>query len=143
MITGEIEYLNGKREEQDYEYDYFFKKLFGKKTAAEKEARKKKRRAFWASIGQGYQDIGGAAGIVGTVGTVKDFIKPSDEPSDFEVGMGHSKEEEEAKKAAKEDKGIPTEVIIIGGIAVLAIGAWGYSRYRKNQAIKKLSVASK
>jgi len=138
MISGELEYIQGQASGDDYEYDYFFKKLFGKKTAEEKEARKKKRKAFWASIGQGYQELGGAAGIIGTAQGVKDLVQPGEEDSDFEVGVGHSKEEE--PETTEKDKGIPKEVLIIGGIAVFAVGIWGYSHYRKNQAIKKLSI---
>lgn len=140
MIAGELEYLQGQGEATDYEYDYFFKKLFGKKTDEEKEARKKKRKAFWENIGKGYQSVGGVEGIVGAAGTIKDFVKPGDEASDFEVGVGHSKEEE--TETAEKDTGIPKEVFIIGGIAVFAVGVWGYSQYRKNQVLKKLSVNS-
>ena len=114
--------------------------MFGKKTEEEKAANKKKRKAFWESIGKGYQELGGVEGIIGTVGGVKELIKPSEEPDDYEVNMGHSKEEEETDE---KEKGISKEVLIIGGIAVFAVGIWGYSHYRKNQALKKLSVISK
>ena len=139
MITGELEYIHGLASGGNYEYDYFLKKLFGKKTEEEKAANKKKRKAFWESIGKGYQELGGVEGIIGTAQGVKDLIKSGEEPDDYEVNMGHSKEEEETDE---KEKGISKEVLIIGGIAVFAVGIWGYSQYRKNQALKKLSVIS-
>jgi len=141
MIAGELEYINGQEMDED-QYDYFFKKLFGKKnkrpkkTADEKAAQKEKRNAFWGKVGGGYQKAGGAEGILGTVGNVMNFFKPSDQPEDFEVGMGHTQGEPEQKK------GIPKEVMIIGGIAVIAVAAWGFSQYKKNQAIKGVAPAA-
>jgi len=141
MIAGELEYIHGQGTDED-QYDYFFKKLFGKKnnrpkkTEEEKAARKEKRSAFWGKVGGGYQEAGGAEGILGTVGNVMNFFKPSEQPEDYQVGMGHPGEEAEQKK------GIPKEVIIIGGIAVIAVAAWGFSQYKKNQAIKGVATAA-
>ena len=143
MIAGEIEYIHGQGTDED-QYDYFFKKLFGKKnkpkkTDEEKAARKEKRSAFWGKVGGGYQKAGGAEGILGTVGNVLSFFKPSGQAEDFEVGMGHP---DDGQGNAPEKKGIPKEVMIIGGIAVIAVAAWGFSQYKKNQAIKGVATAA-
>ena len=140
MIAGELEYIHGQGTGED-QYDYFFKKLFGKKnkrpkkTEEEKAASKEKRSAFWGKVGSGYQKAGGAEGILGTVSNVMNFFKPGEQPEDYEVGMGHPEEEEQKK-------GIPKEVIIIGGIAVIAVAAWGFSQYKRNQAIKGVATAA-
>ncbi|HEY9084029.1 MAG TPA: hypothetical protein VIN73_11895 [Vicingaceae bacterium] len=135
MITGEIAYLYGWGSRGNDEYAYFLKKLFGKKTLEEKAANKNKRKAFWESIGKGYQELGGVEGIVGTAQGVKAFIKSGEQPDDFEVNIGHTKEKEEIT-----EKGISKEVLIMGAVAVFAVGIWGISHYRKNQALKKLAM---
>lgn len=137
MITGELEYLHSLASGEDHQYDYFLKKLFGKKTEEEKQETEQKRNSFWDVIGKGYQELGGVEGIIGTAQGVKELVKPSEEPSDFEVNMGHGKEEEETKE---KEKGISKEVLIIGGIAVFAVGIWGVSQYRKNQMLKQFAM---
>lgn len=141
MIAGELEYLHGHQEGRE-QYDYFFKKLFGnrnkrpKRTTEEKAVRKEKRKAFWGEIGNGYQKAGGAEGVLGTVGNVLNFFKPSDQQKNFEVDMGRTENEPEQKN------GIPKEVMIVGGIAVIAFAAWGLSQYKKNQLIKGVTTTA-
>ncbi|MBQ21682.1 MAG: hypothetical protein CMD31_13085 [Flavobacteriales bacterium] len=132
MITGELEYIHGLTAE-DYPFDYFLGKWFGKKTEQEKKASKEKRSAFWENINKGYQQLGGAQGIIETTQGVKGVIKSFKAPSNVEVSMGHTKEEK-----ATTEKGISKEVLIISAVAVFTVGVWGLSHYRKNKALKQL-----
>ena len=131
MIAGELEYLHGQTGNEDY--DYFFKKLFEKKgnrkTTEEKTARKEKRKAFWSKIGSGITGTGESEGLLGSVGNVMSLLKPKEQQGNFEVGIGHNVEN-------TTNKGLPKEIVIIGGIVVLGVAAWGFSQYQKNQALK-------
>lgn len=120
MITGELEYLYGKGS-NEYEYDYFFKKLFKKKTKAEKQQAKEKRRQFFSKGGK-------AEEIVEGVNSIIDFVSPKDgdeESSDFEIGLG-----EEAPINKTKKKGIPKAAYMGVTIAVVIGGLWAYSHFK-------------
>ncbi len=112
----------------DNDYDEIFglgknrKNKRPKKTEEETAAAKEKRRAFFGKLGQGFQDAGGAEGILGTVTNVVSLFKGSDDQmsSDFELSMG--------QKAESDKKSLTTGILIIGGISVLIIGGLIYTK---------------
>jgi len=134
MIAGEIEHITGQM--SDDNYDYFFKKWNEKRKAKkaakppkDKEAAKTKRKEFWNKAGEKLQDAGGAEGIGSTIGNVINFFKPGEEPEDYEINVGGDPNNQP-------QKGIPTEIMIIGGVVLAGALVWGYSVYKKNQAVK-------
>lgn len=136
MIAGETEYIIHGGEDN---YDYFLKNLFKKdpnkqtkpkRTAEEKAARKEQRQQWWGKQKEGFQKAGGVEGITSTFGNIVGFFK-DDTPTDYDISMGGGQPAPQPEK-----KGIPKEVIIIGGIAVLVIAAYGFSVMQKNKKVQ-------
>lgn len=136
MIAGETEYIIHGGEDN---YDYFLKNLFKKdpnkqpkpkRTAEEKAARKEQRQQWWGKQKEGFQKAGGVEGITSTIGNIVGFFK-DDMPSDYDISMGGGQPAPQSEK-----KGISKEVMIIGGIAVLVIAAYGFSVMQKNKKVQ-------
>lgn len=136
MIAGETEYIIHGGEDN---YDYFLKNLFKKdpnkqakpkRTAEEKAARKEQRQQWWGKQKENFQNAGGVEGITSTLGNIVGFFK-DDTPSDYDISMGGGQTVSQPEK-----KGISKEVMIIGGIAVLVIAAYGFSVMRKNKKVQ-------
>lgn len=136
MIAGETEYIIHGGEDN---YDYFLKNLFKKvpnkqakpkRTAEEKAARKEQRQQWWGKQKEGFQKAGGVEGITSTIGNIVGFFK-DDTPSDYDISMGGGQPAPQPEK-----KGISKEVMIIGGIAVLVIAAYGFSVMQKNKKVQ-------
>ena len=136
MIAGETEYIIHGGEDN---YDYFLKNLFKKdpnkqakpkRTAEEKAARKEKRQQWWGKQKENFQNAGGVEGITSTLGNIVGFFK-DDTPSDYDISMGGGQPAPQPEK-----KGISKEVMIIGGIAVLVIAAYGFSVMQKNKKVQ-------
>ena len=136
MIAGETEYIIHGGEDN---YDYFLKNLFKKdpnkqakpkRTAEEKAARKEQRQQWWGKQKENFQNAGGVEGITSTLGNIVGFFK-DDTPSDYDISMGG-----EQPAPQPEKKGISKEVMIIGGIAVLVIAAYGFSVMQKNKKVQ-------
>lgn len=79
--------------------------------------RREKRRQFFKSVGQAYQDIGGATAIGQAIDAATQQQPPVhlESPSDFDVSIGAS----EATRANKNE--IPTVVYVLGGVVVVGI----------------------
>ncbi len=135
MIAGETEYIIHGGEDN---YDYFLKNLFKKdpnkqkpkRTAEEKAARKEQRQQWWGKQKENFQNAGGVEGITSTLGNIVGFFK-DDTPSDYDISMGGGQPAPQPEK-----KGISKEVMIIGGIAVLVIAAYGFSVMQKNKKVQ-------
>lgn len=136
MIAGETEYIIHGGEDN---YDYFLKNLFKKdpnkqakpkRTAEEKAARKEQRQQWWGKQKEGFQKAGGMEGITSTIGNIVGFFK-DDTPTDYDISMGGGQPPPQPEK-----KGISKEVMIIGGIAVLVIAAYGFSVMQKNKKVQ-------
>ena len=128
MIAGEIEQsMIGPNGENPY-YDHFLFKGKKKKkkkelTPEERAARREKRKKFWSSIGQEFREGGTIRNILGLFGADGD---ETEAPSDYQISTGASFTEPPKKK-------LPSGVMIVGGLVVLGIAAWGISQYQKNQ----------
>jgi hypothetical protein len=136
MIAGETEYIIHGGEDN---YDYFLKNLFKKdpnkhakpkRTAEEKAARKEQRQQWWGKQKENFQNAGGVEGITSTIGNIVGFFK-DDTPSDYDISMGGGQPAPQPEK-----KGISKEVMIVGGIAVLVIAAYGFSVMQKNKKVQ-------
>ena len=101
-----------------------------KRTAEEKAARKEQRQQWWGKQKEGFQNAGGVEGITSTIGNIVGFFK-DDTPTDYDVSMGGGQPAPQPEK-----KGISKEVMIIGGIAVLVIAAYGFSVMQKNKKVQ-------
>ncbi|MDC1188634.1 hypothetical protein N8089_02460 [Flavobacteriales bacterium] len=141
MIAGETEYIIHGGEDN---YDYFLKNLFKKnpnkqakpkRTAEEKAARKEQRQQWWGKQKEGIQNAGGVDGITSTIGNIVGFFKKDNTPSDYDISMGGGQPAPQPEK-----KGVSKEVMIIGGIAVLVIAAYGFSVMQKNKKVQILSA---
>ena len=137
MIAGETEYIIHGGEDN---YDYFLKNLFKKdpnkqikpkRTAEEKAARKEQRQHWWGKQKEGFQKAGGFQGLGSTIGNVAGFFKKDDTPSDYDISVGGGQPAPQSEK-----KGISKEAMIIGGIAVLVIAAYGFSVMQKNKKVQ-------
>ena len=109
------------------EYDPFFWK---KKSPEQKAARKKKRKAFWGKVGQGFQQMGGAAGVLQTASNVVSLVKgpqTAAAPSDYQISVGATGQ----PTTPPEKKGIPMVVWAVGGLLVLAAAGFLYKKYQK------------
>ena len=124
MITGELEYLHGQSEDE-YEYDYFFKKLFKKRTAKQKQLAREKRRKFFSQGGKAEEILGG-------VNSVVRFLEAPKSEEGFEMGLGDEPKEEDTKK-----KAIPTSIYLVGGAVVVIGGLWAFSHFNKVKKLKK------
>jgi len=125
MIAGETEYIIQKEQE-----DYFLKDLLNRsKTSANTTdaARKERRKQWWAKKKEGFQKAGGIEGIASTVGNIAGYFN-DDTPYDYDISMGGP------QAATPEKKGLPKEVLIMGGIAALVIIGFGISvMYKKSK----------
>ena len=137
MIAGETEYIIHGGEDN---YDYFLKNLFKKdpnkqpkpkRTAEEKAARKEQRQQWWSKQNENFQKAGGLQGLGSTIGNITGFFKKDNTPSDYDISMGGGQPTSQPEK-----KGISKEVMIIGGIAVLVIAAYGFSVMQKNKKVQ-------
>jgi len=138
MIAGETETILARQAGTSH-YDNFL--FFGKKkdkkkktkkelTPEELEARKAKRQQFWSNIGQEFQEGGTVSNILGLFGVGGGG--ETAEPSDYEFGMAGGGQQPQPDQK----KGIPTGALIIGGIVILGVAAYGYTQYQKNQQLK-------
>ena len=127
------------REGVDEFYDnfLFFGKKKGKKekrprrekkqlTPEEQAAKQERRQKFWSNLGESFKEGGTVSNIFGMFNRGGGGAPA---PEDYEVGVG----EQGGGAAPEEKKGIPTGVIIVGGVAVLAVGYFLYTQSQKNK----------
>lgn len=112
-----------------YDSFRFSKKKKRKLTKEEKEARKQKRKAFWANLGKNIKQGGGAEGLGGTVDNIINlFSKNKEIPEDYSFELANSQQEQEKP-------GIPTSVFVIGGVVLLGMAGLGYMMYKNKKTI--------
>jgi len=157
MITGETESILQRNFLED-DYDEFFgnkkkRRARRAKRKARKLARRTKRRSelqrierkakrkrFFKDVGQIYHDAGGAT----TIGAAIDAITlpkqindygstSSQDPIDFSIDMGSSKEPE------KEKNGIPMVVYVLGGVVVAGVIGMVVVNSKKNKQYQQYS----
>ncbi len=150
MITGETEQLLDDHLQDEYD-NFFGNKIKRRARRAARKARRLKRRTirrsapkrverranrrrFFKDVGQVYNDIGGATAIGAAIDS---FTKPklpnnygnasAGVPSDFTIDIGAP------TKSAKEKKGVPTVVYVLGGVVVVGVIGIAVMSSQKNK----------
>ncbi|MEL7425993.1 MAG: hypothetical protein AAFN81_23575 [Bacteroidota bacterium] len=108
----------------DYEsYDAFLG--LGRKSEAEKQARRDKRRAFWSRVGNNVTQSGGAEGIGRTIDNLAGlFSKKQETTEDYSI--------EVTGDAPPADEKTSTQTWIVGGLILAGVLGLGYL-YVKNK----------
>lgn len=134
MIAGETQNLLNNTEPYDNFLFFGKKKRKSKKdlTPEEKEARKQKRRKFWSAVGEQFQ----SGGAVSSIADMFAKAEPEAVPSDYDINIGSEKEE----PPPEDKKGIPTAVWVIGGIVIVSISIYGYTRYQKQLKVNNVPI---
>lgn len=138
MIAGETETILS-REAGTGHYDnfLFFGKKDGKKkpkrekkqlTPEEQEAKRARRQQFWSNLGESFKEGGTVSNIVGLFGGGRG----APAPEDYEMSVG----DQAGNQPPAEKKGLPTGVLVVGGVVVLAVAYFGYQQFQKNQQLK-------
>lgn len=100
---------------------------FNRKTEAEKQERKEKRKAFWSKLSGNVKQSGGAEGIGRTIDNLAGlFSKPAEQPEqDYTITpIDEEKEKNET---------LSTPTIIVGSVVILAVVGLGFMYVSKSK----------
>ncbi len=125
MITGEVERIMGTPLNES-DFDPFFgnkKKRLARR--AKRQIRRKARRlkrqqqgGFFSRLGQTYREAGGATGIGTAIDAMTnpeyDGMEQPDQDVDFSMGGSD-------QIIPQGDKGFPTIIVVLGGVALLGV----------------------
>ena len=125
MITGETKAILTRANAGAYDHFLFFGKKKKKTLSPEqKQAKKEKRQKFWRDVASEFKEGS-------TSKTIAQLLAGGSEApaSDYQINYG--KTDQTPPEPPK--KGIPTVVIVIGGVALFAAALYGYSKYRSRK----------
>ena len=111
----------------DYEsYDAFLG--LGRKSEAEKQARRDKRRAFWSRVGNNVTQSGGAEGIGRTIDNLAGlFSKRQETAEDYSLEVNGD--------TPPADDNTSTQTWIVGGLILAGVLGLGYLYVKKQNQI--------
>ena len=125
MIAGETKKILAGASQGAYDNFLFGKKKKKQLSPQEKQAKKEKRRRFW-------RDVAGEFKEGSTSKNIAELFAggAAAPPHDYQVDVGT---DEKKPPPEPSKKGVPTIVIVIGGVVILSVAVYGISTYRSRQ----------